>query len=170
MGNSPVVGDKRKRSALTLHSLPHEVILSIVEWTAQLTLEDQLEQERLEHEQQHEHHHEHDHHHHHGPIHVPPLDMLDLPPLQAFGFPGQNAAGDGQGPGPHNGIAMGDFPFVQNFLGFLNNPVPPPPAAPVAGPVPPPVTAQQPDADDTDDEMLRKSLATFVRGPFGTVR
>ena len=153
MGNSPVAGDKRKRTQLTLHSLPHEVILSIVEWTAQITLEDQLEQERLHHDQEHE------DHHHHGPLH-----HHHMPPGFGFGpgppppglfddiFPGQNVPGNDAA----NPEGIGDVPFMQNLFGFLNNggplvnnPVPAP--APTAAPAPVPATPAHPQTNDNDD-------------------
>lgn len=174
MGNSPVAGDKRKRTQLTLNSLPHEVILSIVEWTAHITLEDQLEQERLEHERRHEGHHHHDHHEPQGDDHpaVGPGVFGGLFGgfgLDALPVPGQNANANANAPGIPQGI--GDAGFMQNLFGIFGNGVPvanPPgvahPTAPIVLPaaatVPPavPHTQSNQDAGDTDDEMPRKTL------------
>lgn len=182
MGNSPVAGDKRKRSQLTLHSLPYEVILSIVEWTAQITLEDQLEQERLNHEQEHEDHHH--HHHHHGPLHhhhMPPGFTFGPvpPPAGLFGdmFPGQNVPGNGA----VNPEGIGDIPFMQNLMGFLNNggtlvniPVPAPAAAPTPTPVPTapanPQTNDDVDAGNDTDEAMPRELLVIPSGPSRSTR
>lgn len=181
MGNSPVAGDKRKRTQLTLYSLPHEVVLSIVEWTAQITLEDQLSQERLAHELQHEehnhhiHHHLHAHadHHHQHHLHQPPPGH----PLAFPGFFGQphpfiQAAPtdeDADGDAPANPPGIGGAAFMQNLFGFLNNPAPaanaPPPApapGPFAVPMPAPpmayFTQNDQAAEDVYDEMLREDF------------
>lgn len=168
MGNSPVAGDKRKRTQLTLHSLPQEVVLSIVEWTAQIALEDQLEQERLEHDRHHEQHHHHDHHHVPGPLGhdgPPPGPGLFAGLFGGGGFPDENANADA--PGDPQGI--GDVPFMQNLFGMFGNGglpvnlpavVPPPPPVIVPAAVPPVAsnTQNNQDADDTDDEMPRKDF------------
>lgn len=130
---------------LTLNSLPHEVVLSIVEWTAQLTLEDQLEQERLDHERIHHQH----HHHQHGAmpfVHPPggPVDLGDgLGPI-----PGAPAGGDND----QGNVNVGGMDFVQNLFGFLaGGPMPQATQAPGQGDGP-----ENGGEDDTDDEMPRR--------------
>lgn len=157
MGNSPVAGDKRRKTALTLHSLPHEVVLSIVEWTARITLENQLEQERQEHEREHDLHHGHAHDHPDGPgaifgggmgFGMPPVDFNGLGGL------GPNVPGDA---GVDDG-GIGDVPFMQNLFGFIGN-GPDAPAPPTFGNLanPTPIVNNEPvENEGTDDEMPRE--------------
>ncbi|KAK9897179.1 hypothetical protein P389DRAFT_194810 [Cystobasidium minutum MCA 4210] len=154
MGNSPVAGDKRRKTALTLHSLPQEIILSIVEWAATITLEDHLERERLEHEQHHMHHHDHAHDHPDGPeaIFGGGMGAFGLPPLDLNGMNGMGQNGPGVQANAPGGI--GDIPFMQNLFGFLGN-GPQNPAPPANGPIagPPAPANNQAENDGTDDEM-----------------
>jgi hypothetical protein len=145
MGHSSVAGHKHKRTMLTLHSLPHEVVLSIVEWTAYFTIQHHHEQERIEREREHEEHHQ-QHHHAHGFGLNDAVGAANGP--NPFGFPMGNVDGD------LNDGGIGDNAFMQNLFGFLNggipvNPVPPHPEPAAA------TTAllAGTDGNETDEEM-----------------
>lgn len=145
MGKMPPAVLKPQRAGLTLHSLPHEVILSIVEWTAVITIEEHLERQRLAHEAGHMHgdeddeeeeEEEHDHDHDDGGF--PVLGGFQFPPFGMGGF-GPNGPNAGQGAAPQAAGGIGDVPFMQNLFGFLNNGAgaAPPPNNAAAAPAPP---------------------------------